>query len=236
MKIRFASALLAGIALAATAPAFAAKDDKAPAAAAGPAVAAGVAIANPPAVVAASNAYQVSQQQRPVTYKPQIDQANARKAQIEAQLKPLIDKLQADSKAANPNRAALQAQYEQIQQIEQAGQAEIQKILEPLNLSQQYVLEQIGDKLDAATQAAMDKKKITLVLDSQSIIKAGQVYNLNQDILNELNVLIPSAQLVPPAGWMPRAQREQQAQAQAAQQQAAPAAGAQPAKKAPEGR
>lgn len=235
MKIRFASALLAGIALAATTPAFAAKDDKAPAAAAGPAVAAGVAIANPPAVVAASNAYQVSQQQRPVTYKPQIDQANARKAQIEAQLKPLIEKLQNDSKAANPNRAALQAQYEQIQQIEQAGQAEIQKILEPLNLSQQYVLEQIGDKLDAATQAAMDKKKISLVLDSQSIIKAGQVYNLNQDILNELNVMIPSAQLIPPAGWMPRAQREQQAQAQAAQQQAAPAA-AQPAKKAPEGR
>lgn len=233
MKIRFASALLAGIALAATAPAFAAKDDKAPAAAAGPAVAAGVAIANPPAVVAASNAYQVSQQQRPVTYKPQIDQANARKAQIEAQLKPLIEKLQNDSKAANPNRAALQAQYEQIQQIEQAGQAEIQKILEPLNLSQQYVLEQIGDKLDAATQAAMDKKKISLVLDSQSIIKAGQVYNLNQDILNELNVMIPSAQLIPPAGWMPRAQREQQAQA--AQQQGAPAA-AQPAKKAPEGR
>lgn len=235
MKIRYASALLAGIALAATAPAFAAKDDKAPAAPAGAVIAAGVAIANPPAVVAASNAYQVSQQQRPVTYKPQIDQANARKAQIEAQLKPLIDKLQADSKAANPNRAALQAQYEQIQQIEQAGQAEIQKILEPLNLSQQYVLEQIGDKLDAATQAAMDKKKITLVLDSQSVIKAGQVYNLNQDILNELNVLIPSAQLVPPAGWMPRAQREQQAQAQAAQQQGAPAA-AQPAKKAPEGR
>lgn len=235
MKTRYASALLAGIAIAAATPAFAAKDDKAPAAAAGPVVVAGVAIANPPAVVAASNAYQVSQQQRPVTYKPQIDQANARKAQIEAQLKPLIDKLQADSKVANPNRAALQAQYEQIQQIEQAGQAEIQKILEPLNLSQQYVLEQIGDKLDAATQVAMDKKKITLVLDSQSIIKAGQVYNLNQDILNELNVLIPSAQLVPPAGWMPRAQREQQAQAQAAQQPTAPAAG-QPAKKAPEGR
>ena len=31
---------------------------------------------------------------------------------------------------------------------------------------------------------------------------------LNQDILAELNKLIPSAQLVPPAGWMPRAQRE----------------------------
>ncbi|NLR71289.1 OmpH family outer membrane protein [Novosphingobium sp. ERN07] len=222
MTIRYASALLAGLAVAAVSPSVASAQ-------AGGTIAQGIAIANPSAVVAASSAYQTAQTQRPTTYKPQIDQANARKTQIEAQLKPLIDKLQADSKAANPNRAALQQQYDQIQQIEQAGQAEIQKILEPLNLSQQYVLEQIGDKLDAATQAAMDKKKISLVLDSQSVIKAGQAYNLNQDILAELNKLIPSAQLVPPAGWMPRAQREQQ---QAAQAQAAPATGT----KAPEGR
>ncbi|MDT0507571.1 OmpH family outer membrane protein [Novosphingobium sp. MMS21-SN21R] len=228
MKTRFATALLAGIALATVAPSAASAQSTGT-------VVSGIAIANPPAVVAASEAYKISQQQRPVTYKPQIDQANARKTQIEGQLRPLITKLEADSKAASPNRAALQQQYEQIQQIQQAGEAEIQKILEPLNLSQQYVLEQIGDKLDAATQAAMDKKKITVVLDSQSIIKAGQTYNLNQDILTELNKLIPSAQLVPPAGWLPRAQREQQAQAAAAQQQGAAAAG-QPAKKAPEGR
>ncbi|MFN3424944.1 MAG: OmpH family outer membrane protein [Novosphingobium meiothermophilum] len=228
MTIRYASALLAGLAAVAVAP------NAALAQATTGTVVQGIAIANPSAVVAASSAFQTAQQQRPVTYKPQIDQANTRKTQIEAQLKPLIDKLTADSKAANPNRAALQQQYEQIQQIEQAGQAEIQQILEPLNLSQQYVLEQIGDKLDAATQAAMDKKKISLVIDSQSVIKAGQVYNLNQDILTELNKLIPSAQLVPPAGWMPRAQREAQAQAQAAQQQAG---AAQPAnKKVPEGR
>lgn len=218
MTTRFASALLASIAIAAVSPSIASAQ-----------AVSGLAVANPSAVVAASSAYQTAQQQRPVTYKPQIDQANTRKNQIEAQLKPLITKLEADSKAANPNRAALQQQYEQIQGIQQAGEAEIQKILEPLQLSQQYVLEQIGDKLDAATQAAMDKKKVTLVLDSQSVIKAGQAYNLNQDILAELNKLIPSAQLVPPAGWMPRAQREQQ---QAAQAQAAPAAGT----KAPEGR
>jgi len=228
MQIRYASALLAGLAVLAVSP------TAAVAQATSGTVTPGIAIANPSAVVAASSAYQTAQTQRPTTYKPQIDQANARKAQIEAQLKPLVDKLQADSKAANPNRAALQQQYEQIQQIEQAGQQQIQQILEPLNLSQQYVLEQIGDKLDAATQAAMDKKKITLVLDSQSVIKAGQVYNLNQDILAELNKVIPSAQLVPPAGWLPRAQREQQAQAQA--QAAQPATAAQPAKKAPEGR
>ncbi|BEV01755.1 OmpH family outer membrane protein [Novosphingobium olei] len=229
MKLRIASALIAGL-LVSAAPAAMAQ------ATPGGTTVAGIAVANPPAVVAASNAYKTAQSQRPVTYKAQIDQANTRKAQIEAQLKPLIAKLEADSKVATPNRAALQQQYEQIQQIQQAGEQEIQQILAPLNLSQQYVLEQIGDKLDDATQAAMTKKKVTIVYDSQGIIKADQVYNLNQDILNELNTLLPSAQLVPPAGWLPRAQREQQAQQQAAAGAAAPAAAPATNTKKPSGR
>lgn len=225
MKLRIASALIAGL-LVSAAPSAMAQSTP------GGTVVNGIAVANPPAVVGASNAYKTAQTQRPVTYKAQIDQANTRKAQIEAQLKPLITKLEADSKVANPNRTALQQQYEQIQQIQQAGQQEIEQILAPLNLSQQYVLEQIGDKLDDATQRAMTRKKVTVVLDSQGIIKADQVYNLNQDILAELNTLIPSAQLVPPAGWMPRAQREAQAQ-QGAQ---APAAAPQTNTKQPSGR
>ena len=179
----------------------------------------GIAVANPNAIVALSNAYKVSEQQRPTTYKPQIDQANARKTAIEAQLRPLATKLEADARAANPNQTALQTQYNQIQQIEQAGQQEINQILQPIALSRAYVLEQIGDKLEAATKAAMAKQKITLLLDSEAVINADQTYNLNQAILNELNTAIPSAQLVPPAGWLPRQQREQQAAAAAAQGQ-----------------
>lgn len=178
---------------------------------------AGVAVANPQAIVVNSNAFKTAQQQRPVTYKAQIDQAKARRDQIQAQLKPMYEKLEADSKKPGADQKALQAQAIQIRQIEQSGQNEINQILAPLELSQQYVLEQIGDKLDQATQQAMDKQKISIVLDSQSVVKADQTYNLNQAILTELNTLIPSAQLVPPAGWMPRAQREQQAQEQAAQ-------------------
>ncbi len=189
----------------------------------------GIAVANPSAIVALSNAYKVAEQQRPVTYKPQIDQANARKTQIEAQLRPLAQKLEADARAASPNQASLQTQYNQIQQIEQAGQQEINQILQPIALSRAYVLEQIGDKLEAATKAAMDKQKITLLLDSEAVINADQTYNLNQAILNELNTAIPSAQLVPPAGWLPRQQREQQAAAAAAQaQQPAQTPAAQP--------
>jgi Skp family chaperone for outer membrane proteins len=181
----------------------------------------GIGVANPTAVVVASNAFKTAEQQRQTTYKAQLDQANARKTQIESQLRPLATKLQADARASNANQAALQQQYNQIQQIETAGQQEINQILAPIALSRAYVLEQIQDKLAQATQQAMSRQKVTLLLDSQTVIDADQAYNLNQAILNELNTLIPSAQLVPPQGWLPRAQRE--AQAAAAQQ-----AGAQP--------
>jgi Skp family chaperone for outer membrane proteins len=230
MKLRIASAALVAGLLLSSAPQALAQ------ATPGGIVAPGVAVANRPAVVASSNAYKVAMTALPVTYKAQIDQANTRKSQITAQLKPLYEKLDADSKAPKPDRTLLQTEYGQIQQIEQAGEREIQQLVEPVNLAQQYVLEQISDKLDQATQQAMTKKKITLVLDAQTVLKADAVYNLNQDIVNELNVVIPSANVVPPAGWMPRAQREQQAQAAAAQaaQQPAPAAAA--GKKQPEGR
>ncbi|WP_421837479.1 OmpH family outer membrane protein [Novosphingobium sp.] len=197
-------------------------------------VAPGIAYANAQAVVGASAAYKTAMVQLPVTYKAQIDAVNTRRNQITAQLKPLYDKFEADQKAAKPDQASLRTQAAQIQQIEQSAEREIQQMAEPLNVAQQYIIEQISDKLTAATQAAMTKRKITLVLDSQSVLKADAVYNLNQDILNELNTLVPSVQLVPPAGWLPRAQREAAAQ-QAAQGGAAPAAPA-PAGKAPEGR
>lgn len=237
MKTLLKSALFAGLAsLALAAPAAA---QQRPAAAAAPAgvIAPGVAVANLEAVVANSAAFKTAQVQRPVTYKAQYDQAEARRAQIAAQMKPLIDKFQADRAAATPNTASLQQQAQTIQQIEQAGNAELQKILEPVGLSEAYVQEQINDKLVQAVTNAMNKSKITLLLNPQALIKADNAYNLNQAILNELNALLPSAQLVPPAGWVPREEREARA-AQAAQGQPAAAAGApaRPAGPQPEGR
>lgn len=235
MQNRILAGLVAALALGA-APHAMAQAAAAPAASTpGGIVAPGIAYANAQAVVGASAAYKTAMAQLPTTYKATIDAVNTRRNQIAAQLKPLYEKFEADQKAAKPDQAALRTQAAQIQQIEQSAEREIQQMAEPLNLAQQFIIEQISDKLTAATQAAMTKRKVTLVLDSQSVLKADAVYNLNQDILAELNTLIPSAQQVPPAGWKPRAQREAEAQ-QAAQQAAAAPAAAAPAGKAPEGR
>lgn len=225
MKLLLKSAVAAGLILSAAPIAIA------PAAAQ---VVKGIGVVNYNAVIANSNAYKAAEQQRPVTYKAQYDAAKAKKAQVEAQLQPLVDKFNADSKAAQPNVASLQQQAATIQQIEQAGQREIQTILQPVALSSAYVEEQVNDKLDAAIKAAATKSKTGLILTPDTVLFADDGYNLTQQVLNELNTLLPSAQLVPPQGWLPRQMREQQ-QAAGQQGAAAPAA-AQPSAPATSGR
>ncbi|MDC0886502.1 OmpH family outer membrane protein [Altererythrobacter sp.] len=197
-------------------------------------VAPGVGVVNLPAVVANSNAFQAAQTQRPTTFAAQIQQAETRRQQIAAQLQPLMTKFNTDRQAATPDRGALQQQAAQIQQIEQSGQRELQQILAPVAASQAYVQEQIEDKLDEAVQAAAAKKGVTLILDAAQgqVIFAAANYNITQDVLAELNTLIPAAQLVPPQGWVPREVRQQQ-EVQAAAQAAQAAA---PATQQPTGR
>lgn len=186
----------------------------------------GIAVANPDAIVVNSAAYKLSEQQRPTTYKAQIDAAEQRRAQIQAQLEPMLQKYQTDSQAASPNQASLQQQAQQIQRIQQSGEAELNRLLQPVALSRAYVLEQISEKLPAAMEAAKKNRKITLVLNPAAVVSADQAYNLNQTVLTELDRMLPQAQLVPPANWKPAAQREAEAaQAAAAQGNAAAAGG-----------
>ncbi len=225
MKIMLKSIAVAGLMLTAALPALA-QAEAAPTGVVVP----GLAVADLDAVIANSNAYKTAQSQRSVTYKPQLDQAEARRKAITAQLQPLADKFNRDRQAAGANQTALQQQAQQIQQIQQAGEQELRRILQPVGYSEAYVQEQISDKLDQAVKNAMAKKKVSLLLSPQAVVAANNnAYNLNTDIVSELNTLIPSATLVPPQGWEPREVREQRAQQAAQQGQAAQPAGQQPA-------
>ena len=214
---------LAGVALAALMSPLATT----PAAAQAAAAVRGIGVVNIAGVVANSNAFKTAATQRQTTYKAQIDQYNARRAQLAAQLQPLVTKYQTDSRAATPNQTSLQQQAAQIQQLQQAGQQELQQIVLPVQLSESYAEEQIQDKLAAAVEAAAKKKGISLVLTPDNIAYADAAYNLNQAVIDELNTSLPAVQVVPPQGWLPREIREQQAQQQAAAG-AAPAPAATP--------
>ena len=175
------------------------------------AVAPGLGVANLDAVVANSNAYKTAQTQRLTTYKAQFDAAEARRKAIAAQLQPMADKFNKDRAVTGANQETLRQQAAIIQQLQQSGQQELQGILQPVALSEGYVQEQINDKLVTAVQNAMAKRRISILVNPSAIISANNAYNLNQSVLDELNVLLPSASIVPPAGWEPREVRDQRA-------------------------
>lgn len=250
MKMLRNSALVAAISLVALSatPALAQKnkdkdkDAAAPAAAPSSNIVQGVAVANLQAAIANTDAFRVAQQQRPVTYKPQLDQAQARSNALEAQIKPMIDRFIAARQAATTPalQQQLQTQARAIQDLQEKGKQEIQQILLPVSLSEAYVTEQLEDKLDQAVQNAMAKGRVSLLLQPGAVLARANAYDITGSIVAELNLLLPAAQLVPPQGWEPREIREARAQ-QAAQQggnrpAAAPAAPATPAGPQPEGR
>ena len=222
MNIMLKPALTLGLILAAaSAPmAMAQTRPAAPAAPTGP-VAPGVAVGNVDAVIANSDAYRAAAQQRPTTYKGVMDAAQARARVLDGELKPMIDRFNADRAAKKPD-AVLQQEYTAIQAKQEAAKDEIQTMMLPVALSEAFVVEQLEGKLDQAIRNAMTKGKITLLLSPAAVIATENSYNLNPSIVAELNALLPTAQLVPPQGWEPRQVREQRAQ-QAAQAGGAPA-------------
>lgn len=183
-----------------------------------------IGVVNVPGVVANSSAFQTANTQRQTTYAAQIQQAETRRAALEAQLQPLLTAFNTARQQANADQTALQQQLAQIQQLRQQGQAELQQIMQPVALSQAYVEEQIQDQLGTAIQNAARAQGVTLVMSPDNLLYADNTHNLSEAVLAQLNTLIPNAQIVPPQGWLPRELREQQA-AVAAAQGAQPAAG-----------
>ncbi len=171
-----------------------------------PAAAQTVAYTDVQQILGTSQAARTADQQMRVTYKANYDQIESRSRVLQAELNALVVKFQADQKA-NPNNPTLATQAKAIQDKQRAAQEELTKLSEPIERVNAYVLEQIDAKLDAAVTAAMAKKKVALLIQRGAVIKNTPGTDLTPDILTELNALVPSVSITPPAGWQPGQQQ-----------------------------
>ncbi|TKD50765.1 OmpH family outer membrane protein [Sphingomonas baiyangensis] len=187
---------------------------------------AGIAVANPEGAVAQSNAWKTAQSQIQTTYAAQIQQAQTRQQALQAELAPLIQAYQTAAAQPNANQNTLRTQAQTIQTREQAANQELARLTEPAQRARAYALEQISAQLQAAVNAAVARKKVSLLLRPEATLFTQPTNDITADIAAELNRLVPSVTITPPAGWQPGGQ---------GQQQAAPAA-ATPAPAAPQGR
>lgn len=166
-----------------------------------------VAYSDPQAVLAQSQAWKTAQTQIQTTYKAQIDAFELRSKVLQAELNAIAVRFEADQKA-NPNNPALQSQAKAFQDRQAAAQTELGRLSEGFEKARAYALEQINSRLDQAFTQAMTKKRIQLVVQRQAVLKPAPGTDLTPDIVAELNTLVPSVGIVPPAGWQPGGQQQ----------------------------
>lgn len=168
---------------------------------------AGIGVVDVERAVGTTNAARTASTQIQTTYKAQIDSFNARRTAIDADLKAKGTALETGLRTAGgKSTPALQTQYEAFQKAQADGQAELQRLSQPIQLANAYVQQQIGAKLSDALKAAMTKAKVDLVLSPDATVSYQPTVDLTDEVVTELNALVPSVGITPPAGWRPGAQ------------------------------
>ena len=198
---------------------------------------AGIATAETSVAIARSKALGTAYQQIGAQYAAVVQQMQTKRQEINninVQLDTNKDKeltqaeLDAAVKAKNPLLTQLDAK-----------QQEINTLQEPIILAQLYAVEQVALKYDAAQQAVVTAKKISVILTPDAFVWAPEAVDVTPAITAELDKAIPAASITPPAGYRPSRpvgalyQQIQQLFNNAAQMQAAQAAAAQPRAAAP---
>ncbi|MBD3762014.1 OmpH family outer membrane protein [Sphingomonadaceae bacterium G21617-S1] len=180
-------------------------------AAAAPAAAAtGVAIVDLDAAIANSAAWQSARAQIETTYKVQITAAQTRQNALQAELNALRTEIETLQKNPATPKTTLDAKIATFQSKGQAAQAELQRLALPFARPQAYAREQIEAKAEQALKAAMTAKRIGIALRPEATIAASS--DITADMVTQLNALVPSVSITPPANWQP-GQAEQAAAA-----------------------
>lgn len=162
-----------------------------------------VAVADLEAAVAQSAAFQNAQNQVKTTYKAQIDAFNARQQAVQTQLQPLRTELETLSKNSATPRATLEAKVNAYRTQEANVQRELQGLAAPFNRPLAYAQAQLSEKLSDAVRQAMTAKNIKIVIQPDATLAVAPDANITADVTAQLNTLVPSVSITPPANWQP---------------------------------
>ncbi|MFS0771298.1 OmpH family outer membrane protein [Sphingomonas sp. 1P08PE] len=168
----------------------------------------GVAVANPEGAVANSRAWAAARTQIETTYKTQIDQANARREAISKELQPLVTAYQTAARAPNANQASLQSQAQAIQTRQQAAEQELGRLTLPAQRAQAYAIEQISGRLNEAVQTVVRARNVSLLIRPDAALFTQPTADITPAITTELDRLVPSVGITPPANWQPGQQQQ----------------------------
>lgn len=162
-----------------------------------------VAVADLEGAVVQSAAFQAAQKQIQATYKTQIDAFNARQTALANSLKPAQTELQNMQRNPATPPATFQAKVNAYQTQENNAKNELQRLAAPFARPTAYAQAQVSEKLNDAIKAAMTAKGIKVVISPDATLAVAPDANLTPEITNQLNNLVKTASITPPATWQP---------------------------------
>jgi Skp family chaperone for outer membrane proteins len=192
----------------------------------------GIAVADPAIAVAGSQALQTAYNQIGTTFQAQRTQLEG----LQQQRAGLVRQFDSngDGQLSQEEQTAAQANTAVVQQIQGLDQ-QIATVQQPITVARVYVIEQIGQQLNAAVQQIVQANNIQMILNPSVGLYIAEAVDVTDEIIAQLNATVPTVSTTAPQGWQPSQQSVnlyQQvqevllavAQQQAAQQQAQPAA------------
>lgn len=168
-----------------------------------------VAIADPDAAIANSKVWGTAQTQIGTTYKTQLDAAKVRGEAIAAELQPLYLKLDANGdkqlsqQEIEAARTARRPEIAQIEAKEKAGQEEIGRMTAQAGRARAYAAEQVAARVNEAVTNVVKARKITLLVRPQAAYFADPSSDITPAISTEIDRLLPTVSITPPANWQP---------------------------------
>jgi Skp family chaperone for outer membrane proteins len=184
----------------------------------------GVGVTDPAIAIASSQALGAAYQQIGTTYAAQRTQLD----QLQQQRETLVRQFDTnnDGQMSEAEQQAAQANTTAVQQLQTLDQT-INQTQGPIQLARVYVVEQIAMQYGTAVQQVVTANNISMILSPASVVYAADAVDVTDEIVAQLNTLVPTVSTSVPAGWQPQRQsvtlfqEVQQLLVTAAQQQAA---------------
>jgi Skp family chaperone for outer membrane proteins len=199
----------------------------------------GIGVTDPAVAIASAQALGTAYQQIGTTYAAQRTQLE----QLQGQRDALVRQFDTngDGQLSDAEQQAAQSNTSAVQQLQTLDQT-IQQTQAPIQLARIYAIEQIALQYGTAVQNVVTANNVSMILTPASVVFATDAVDITDEIVAQLNTLVPAVSTSVPAGWQPQRQsvtlfqEVQQMLMNAAQQQAAQQQSAAPQQPAAPGR
>ena len=135
----------------------------------------------------------------------QVTALRTRQQQLTASLQPEATAVETAVKALGAKQpdAALLARGRALEAKQNAANTELGRQQQQIQRNQQYVLQQIGAKLDPVIQQVMVARGANLVIDASAALRSTPTLDVTADVLTALNAALPSLATTAPAAPAP---------------------------------